>query len=337
MRKFLIPLLLASAAFPATAIAADEDRDAARAARAEQRMERSQQRMERADRPERAARPDRADRQERQERAEPPQQQQQQQPQPQQQQQQAPREMRQMRVDRAPDAQAQGQAREIERQQRRSDRAPRNWVEGTSTQPTERRDDVVRDRGNRGPRVITTDGLPAEVRQDRQRGDRIDRGDRLQRGDRIDRTEERALARRTRMPGLPPMAVQGPRPGSGGGLVSTPLRNGGELRRSGSGSQWGTHWRNDRRYDWRDWRKRNRRSFNLSFYIDPFGFGYQRMNYGWRLFPSYYRSNYWLNDPWQYRLPPAYGPYRWVRYWDDALLVDTYSGEVVDVIHDFFW
>ena len=31
------------------------------------------------------------------------------------------------------------------------------------------------------------------------------------------------------------------------------------------------------------------------------------------------------------------GPYRWVRYYDDVLLVDIYSGEVVDVIHDFFW
>ena len=51
----------------------------------------------------------------------------------------------------------------------------------------------------------------------------------------------------------------------------------------------------------------------------------------------YYGSSYWLNDPWQYRLPPAYGPYRWVRYWDDALLVNIYTGEVVDVIHNFFW
>ena len=38
-----------------------------------------------------------------------------------------------------------------------------------------------------------------------------------------------------------------------------------------------------------------------------------------------------------YRLPPAWGPYRWVRYWDDALLVDTRTGMVVDVIYSFFW
>ncbi len=36
-------------------------------------------------------------------------------------------------------------------------------------------------------------------------------------------------------------------------------------------------------------------------------------------------------------LPPAYGSYRWVRYYDDVILVDLRSGYVVDVIHDFFW
>ena len=51
----------------------------------------------------------------------------------------------------------------------------------------------------------------------------------------------------------------------------------------------------------------------------------------------FFGSRYWINDPWQYRLPEVYGPYRWVRYYDDALLVDIYSGEVVDVIYDFFW
>ena len=75
----------------------------------------------------------------------------------------------------------------------------------------------------------------------------------------------------------------------------------------------------------------------MSFYFDPFGWNYRRYNVGWRLWPSYYGQDYWLNDPWQYRLPPAYGPYRWVRYYDDALLVNIYTGMVVDVIYNFFW
>ena len=77
--------------------------------------------------------------------------------------------------------------------------------------------------------------------------------------------------------------------------------------------------------------------FRLGRYNDPYGWGYRRCSIGFNLWPSYYGSSYWLNDPWQYRLPPAYGPYRWVRYYDDALLVNIYTGQVVDVIHSFFY
>jgi len=77
--------------------------------------------------------------------------------------------------------------------------------------------------------------------------------------------------------------------------------------------------------------------FRLGRYYDPYGWNYSRFSIGFNLWPSYYGSSFWLNDPWQYRLPPAYGPYRWVRYYDDALLVNIYDGQVVDVIHNFFW
>ena len=108
--------------------------------------------------------------------------------------------------------------------------------------------------------------------------------------------------------------------------------------RNGNYQRWSsTHWRNDRRYDWRNYRERNRSIFRLGFYYDPFGWNYRRWSIGSYLHSSYYGSNFWLDDPWRYRLPPAYGPYRWVRYWDDALLVNIYTGEVVDVMHNFFW
>ena len=108
-------------------------------------------------------------------------------------------------------------------------------------------------------------------------------------------------------------------------------------RRANPARRWTSDWRHDRRYDWRDWRRQHRNRFRLSFYYDPFGWDYFRYGIGWRLWPSYYRSSYWLRDPWQYRLPPAYGPYRWIRYHNDALLVNIYTGNVVDVIYDFFW
>jgi Ni/Co efflux regulator RcnB len=114
-----------------------------------------------------------------------------------------------------------------------------------------------------------------------------------------------------------------------------PLRT--EARRTAK-INWSTHhWRNDKRYDWKDHRRRHRSLFHLSFYYDPFGWNYRPYQIGWRLWPSYYSSRYWLNDPWQYRLPYAPPGYRWIRYYDDAILVDTWSGQVVDVIYNFFW
>lgn len=104
-----------------------------------------------------------------------------------------------------------------------------------------------------------------------------------------------------------------------------------------SASHWRGDWRRDRRYDWADWRRRNHSHFRLGFYFDPFGWSYRRYHAGWRLWPSYYSRSYWLSDPWSYRLPHAPPPYRWIRYHRDALLVDIWSGQVVDVIHDFFW
>jgi len=102
-------------------------------------------------------------------------------------------------------------------------------------------------------------------------------------------------------------------------------------------TNWSTNWRYNDRYDWRRWRDRHRSSFHIGIYYDPFGWNYRPYQIGWRLWPSYYSSRYWINDPWQYRLPYAPPGYVWVRYWDDAILVDRWSGEVVDVIHNFFW
>lgn len=101
--------------------------------------------------------------------------------------------------------------------------------------------------------------------------------------------------------------------------------------------RWNTDWRHDHRYDWNNWRRHHRSKFHLGWYYDPFGWDYFRYGLGWRMWPSYYGRNFWLNDPWQYRLPPAYGPYRWVRYHYDAVLVNIYTGQIADIVYDFFW
>jgi hypothetical protein len=105
-----------------------------------------------------------------------------------------------------------------------------------------------------------------------------------------------------------------------------------------SNQRWDRTWRNNNRYDWQRYRQTNRFVFNLGTYYSPYNnYSYRRLGIGSVLAQLFYGQNYWIDDPWQYRLPDVYGPYRWVRYYDDALLVDIYSGEVVDVIYDFFW
>jgi hypothetical protein len=108
-------------------------------------------------------------------------------------------------------------------------------------------------------------------------------------------------------------------------------------RRHDHDRDWSHKWRNDHRYDWWEYRKRHSSLFRVGRYYDPYGWGYRRWPVGYSLWPNYYGANYWLNDPWMYRLPSAYGPYRWVRYYDDALLVNIYTGHVVDVVYNFFW
>jgi hypothetical protein len=108
--------------------------------------------------------------------------------------------------------------------------------------------------------------------------------------------------------------------------------------RGGDRRDWNRNWRNDRRYDWRSWRNSNRNIFRGSRYYSPYrNWNYSRFSIGIFLEPLFYGQNYWIGDPYQYRLPAAYPGTQWVRYYNDVMLVDVYSGEVLDVIYDFFW
>jgi hypothetical protein len=103
--------------------------------------------------------------------------------------------------------------------------------------------------------------------------------------------------------------------------------------------RWSDGWRNDRRYDWRDYRRSYASVYRLPAYRAPHGwsYGYRRFSIGIYLSNSLFANSYWIGDPFSYRLPPAYGSLRWVRYYDDALLIDTRDGYVVDVVYDVFW
>ncbi len=109
-------------------------------------------------------------------------------------------------------------------------------------------------------------------------------------------------------------------------------------RDSDDDKRWSSNWRNDNRYDWQRYRYSNRDRFRVGPYYSPYrNYGYNRFSIGIFLDSLFFDQRYWIGDPWQYRLPPAYPGTQWVRYYNDVLLVDVYSGEVVDVIYDFFW
>lgn len=280
MRRFLLPLLLASALVPATAIAQDSDSQSDQGGERAARSDRGGRSGDRGVRMERTDRPVRM------ERAQPMQ-----------------RAQRPDRVESAPSAELPAQGRDSSRRVR-VQRAERH-ADGARTE---------RNLGDRRPTLV--DGFRAVAREEEQRRD-IGTSDERRDGTRDGRRD--GGNDRTRW--------------------ADHVRESGDRWSGDHGrrDRWSSDWRRDRRYDWRHHRSRYGSLYRLGRYYDPFGWGYRRFSIGYSLRPSYYSSNYWLNDPWSYRLPPAYGPYRWVRYYDDALLVNIYSGQVVDVIHNFFW
>lgn len=91
-------------------------------------------------------------------------------------------------------------------------------------------------------------------------------------------------------------------------------------------------WRRD---DWRGHRNGNRRLYGRGNWNAPFR--YQSFRPGVTIGRPYYGQRYWINDPGRYHLPPARGYTRWVRHYDDVVLVDTRRGRVIDVVRNFYW
>ncbi len=319
MRKFGLFLLLATSAMPALAQSSD---DGEREARREARAEAGQERVERAPREERM--------------------------------QQREQRQREVQVERTEQPQNDGQR--AERVQRYRERVQQQQGQpqqgdGSRAERVQRyREQVQQQQGQQQPR----DGSFSErlLRyRDQARQQQVD--GQSGRAERLERYRQRQLEagqqggglvqRDRRVRTIPTVQPEAGQVGPVRTDVARDGRRDGRYDRDGrrydrdNRARWTNNWRNDRRYDWRRYRDRNRSTFSIGFYFDPFGYNYRRFGIGSYLYPNYYQSNYWINDPWQYRLPPAYGPYRWVRYHNDAVLIDTYSGEVADVIYGFFW
>lgn len=114
----------------------------------------------------------------------------------------------------------------------------------------------------------------------------------------------------------------------------------GDRRDWDRGAHWDGHWdrdwRRDNRYNWYAWRGYNPGYFRVGAYYDPFGYGYFGFGIGSYIDAGYYAEDYWIADPYYYHLPVAYPGTRWVRYYNDVLLIDINTGEVIDVINNFF-
>jgi len=89
------------------------------------------------------------------------------------------------------------------------------------------------------------------------------------------------------------------------------------------------------RNDWRGWRNDHRDLYARGRWNAPFR--YNSFQPGGRIAPAYYGRSYQIADPYRYHLPRAVGPQRWVRHYDDVLLVDTRRGVVVDAVRGFYF
>jgi len=93
--------------------------------------------------------------------------------------------------------------------------------------------------------------------------------------------------------------------------------------------------RREVREDWRDYRRNNRNVYRAGNWQAPFR--YNQWNVGAQLRPTYYSSRYYISDPYRYRLPRPGMNQRWIRHYNDVLLVNVRTGRVIQVHRGFFW
>ena len=77
--------------------------------------------------------------------------------------------------------------------------------------------------------------------------------------------------------------------------------------------------------------------FHVRDYRRPTHFFVRHWGFGEILPPTWYGSEHLLQDWWGYDLPAPPPGYEWVRVGDDALLIDGYTGRVVQVVRELFW
>ena len=79
------------------------------------------------------------------------------------------------------------------------------------------------------------------------------------------------------------------------------------------------------------------RHYHHGRYHRPSGYYYQRWTLGAFLPSLFYTQSYWISDYEDFDLSDPPRGTVWVRYGDDALLIDRYTGEVIEVEYGIFY
>jgi len=77
--------------------------------------------------------------------------------------------------------------------------------------------------------------------------------------------------------------------------------------------------------------------FRVSPYRAPYGFFVRSWGFGDFLPRGWYGEPYWIDDFIDYDLPYPPPGYEWVRVGPDALMVDRYTGRIIQVVRGIFW
>lgn len=82
---------------------------------------------------------------------------------------------------------------------------------------------------------------------------------------------------------------------------------------------------------------RAEKRYRTTPYVRPRGWYSHRWIYGDILPSLFWTRNYWINDFWLYGLPIPPRGYVWVRYGDDALLVQISTGVILQAIYGLYY
>ncbi len=77
--------------------------------------------------------------------------------------------------------------------------------------------------------------------------------------------------------------------------------------------------------------------YHAGLYQQPYGFYARAWSFGEFLPHGWYARNYWIGNFIAYGLPYPPPGFEWVRVGGDAILVDEFTGRIVQVVRGIFW